>query len=605
MNGVARVMSLAIAWMVACAAIVAPGLPSRAFASAPDDPTVATGPVRLDADRLLVLERFQASGYPPATLTGDGSGGEDFLPPDDAVRPTLEDPLGQLDGNVPSLTASLSVPSLALTAYRSAETKSSTLATGCFVPWQVLAGIGKVESGHGSSTGAGTSIGPDGTLTQPIFGPQLSGGPGISRIVDTDDGVLDQDTDFDRAVGPMQFIPSSWKAYGQDGNDDGVIDPNNFFDATLAAAAHLCRTVPTDFSNDTAKLAQAIYGYNNSTAYVSRVLSWINAYRGVAAAPPAPAPYVAPTLQLPSLPQLPRALPPSFTPRAPVRKGPPAAKAPAAETPAAETPGAETPASETPSPTPCVPTSERPVATASASPKAKPAASSPATGPTPSASPTPSPSPVPCGTSTPPPPEDAGSDGPTPGIPSPPPSVAPTGSPATLPTPDPAPGPDPAATPVPPPAPTPVPSGPIPITDSEPAPAWSPGPMRVTVTGSAAKRRDAVDAAAVTRYVEKLVALSNEGNRRALRQLLVGLDDRRARAAVILEDLRAYGMVAPAQVEIVYPAKLNQPVQVEMTVWRRLEVEAGKAEEHPWLTFTLNDDATFDTVTVDADASKS
>ncbi len=129
--------------------------------------------------------------------------------------------------------------------------------------------------------------------------------------------------------------------------------------------------------------------------------------------------------------------------------------------------------------------------------------------------------------------------------------------------------------------------------------------MRVTVTGSAAKRRDAVDAAAVTRYVEKLVALSNKGNRRALRQLLVGLDDPRASTAAILEDLRAYGMVAPAQVEIVYPAKLNQPVQVEMTVWRRLEVEAGKTEEHPWLTFTLNDDATFDTVTVDADASKS
>ena len=59
-------------------------------------------------------------------------------------------------------------------------------------------------------------------------------------ITDTDGGRFDGDPDFDRAVGPVQFIPSTWATLGRDGNDDGVADPNNIYDGALSAATLLC-----------------------------------------------------------------------------------------------------------------------------------------------------------------------------------------------------------------------------------------------------------------------------------------------------------------------------------------------------------------------------
>ena len=101
------------------------------------------------------------------------------------------------------------------------------------LPWQVVAGIGKVESDHGRFAGA--TLQPDGTIRPAIIGIPLNGTNGTARISDTDDGRLDDDTVWDRAVGPFQFIPSSWAIFGQDGNADGIRDPNNVHDAVPAA----------------------------------------------------------------------------------------------------------------------------------------------------------------------------------------------------------------------------------------------------------------------------------------------------------------------------------------------------------------------------------
>jgi hypothetical protein len=173
------------------------------------------------------------------------------------------------------------IPAVVLDAYLNAEALAPELADRCAVRWQILAGIGKVESGHGTHGGA--DVLADGTVTPAIIGIALDGTGGTARIPDTDGGRWDGDPAWDRAVGPMQFIPSSWRRFGQDGNGDGHRDPNNIYDAALAAAAHLCWTRPGDYT-DTDQLARALLGYNRSHTYVETVLAWVDHYDRLARA---------------------------------------------------------------------------------------------------------------------------------------------------------------------------------------------------------------------------------------------------------------------------------------------------------------------------------
>jgi membrane-bound lytic murein transglycosylase B len=115
----------------------------------------------------------------------------------------------------------------------------------------------------------------NGDLTQSIIGIPLDGNNGTAVIGDSDGGELDGDTGFDRAVGPMQFIPTSWRTLGRDGNGDGTADPQNMYDAALAAAHLLCRGRTLDTDNG---LRGAFLGYNNSQAYASLVLDRTHAY---------------------------------------------------------------------------------------------------------------------------------------------------------------------------------------------------------------------------------------------------------------------------------------------------------------------------------------
>ncbi|MGO4429425.1 lytic transglycosylase domain-containing protein, partial [Streptomyces sp. MCAF7] len=84
-------------------------------------------------------------------------------------------------------------------------------------------------------------------------------------------------TTHDRAVGPMQFIPSTWATWGRDGNGDGAKNPNNIYDAALAAGAYLCAG-GRDLSVK-ADLDRAILGYNHSQEYLATVLSWFEYYK--------------------------------------------------------------------------------------------------------------------------------------------------------------------------------------------------------------------------------------------------------------------------------------------------------------------------------------
>ncbi|MEV5386525.1 lytic transglycosylase domain-containing protein [Streptomyces sp. NPDC052721] len=74
----------------------------------------------------------------------------------------------------------------------------------------------------------------------------------------------------------MQFIPSTWAHWGADGNGDGRADPNNVYDAALAAGRYLCAG-GRDLSNP-AELDRAILGYNHSAAYLRTVRAWYAYY---------------------------------------------------------------------------------------------------------------------------------------------------------------------------------------------------------------------------------------------------------------------------------------------------------------------------------------
>ncbi len=178
------------------------------------------------------------------------------------------------------------LPLAARTAYEHAAQEVLEESPGCDLPWQLVAGIGRVETDHGRFGGA--TLGVDGVSSPLIRGVPLNGVGPVAAIHDTDHGRLDGDRVWDRAVGPMQFIPSTWASAGRDGDGDGVEDPNDLDDAALATAAYLCPA--TGSIRDEATMRASIFGYNHSDYYVDLVMAFTTGYQtGVFSLPTAPA----------------------------------------------------------------------------------------------------------------------------------------------------------------------------------------------------------------------------------------------------------------------------------------------------------------------------
>jgi membrane-bound lytic murein transglycosylase B len=165
-------------------------------------------------------------------------------------------------------------PLVALDAYYRAATTVAEERPTCGVEWWGLAGISRVEGRHG--TYGGTLLMPNGDTNKRIIGIQLNGSNSTAVVGDTDDGTLDGDASYDRAVGPMQFIPQTWRRFGADGNDDGTTSPFNLYDSTLAAATYLC-TASRGLDADPG-LRAAYFSYNHSVLYVDSVLGYARLY---------------------------------------------------------------------------------------------------------------------------------------------------------------------------------------------------------------------------------------------------------------------------------------------------------------------------------------
>jgi len=156
-----------------------------------------------------------------------------------------------------AVAARVDVPARALVAYGSAEVRLHTALPGCHLSWVSLAGIGRIESNRGRYGGA--RLLPNGDESEPVMGVPLDGTNGNAAISSSGD--------YAHALGPMQFIPSTWASWATDGNGDGTANINNIDDAALTAGRYLCAQ-----GRDTASTAgwqAAILSYNQSGAYVN------------------------------------------------------------------------------------------------------------------------------------------------------------------------------------------------------------------------------------------------------------------------------------------------------------------------------------------------
>jgi hypothetical protein len=201
--------------------------------------------------------------------------GVELPAPASGTRPSLASRGGELLGvSIVQAVSTHGIPFSALAAYQRAAAVMDAADSACHLPWQLLAAIGRVESDHGRY--GASDLDTEGVAHPPIIGIPLNGKRNTSAISDTDAGLLDGDVKWDRAVGPMQFIPSTWSVVGVDADGDGRRDPQDIDDAALGAAVYLCAG-DGDLGTVAGREA-ALLRYNHSVDYVRLVLSIFAAY---------------------------------------------------------------------------------------------------------------------------------------------------------------------------------------------------------------------------------------------------------------------------------------------------------------------------------------
>ncbi|MFI5587650.1 lytic transglycosylase domain-containing protein [Amycolatopsis sp. NPDC051758] len=267
--------------------------------------TVRRAAAALAGGALVVLPTLTTGLPTPVVIAGTGNSLPDQAAP--LQQPNIVMPPIAVDGSLPAppvpmplvvpgghagsagISGPLGIPASMLKAYQNAAAILAKEQPNCHLDWALIASIGRIESNHAR----GGYVNAAGDTLEPILGPVLNGAGAFAAIADTDGGKYDGDTVWDRAVGPTQFIPSTWRGYASDGNGDGVSNPNNIYDEALATGRYLC-SGGLDLSTDAGQRI-AVRRYNNSQSYVDTVMAWASAYRsGVAQLPDSDVPIGAP-----------------------------------------------------------------------------------------------------------------------------------------------------------------------------------------------------------------------------------------------------------------------------------------------------------------------
>lgn len=174
--------------------------------------------------------------------------------------------------------AATGIPVRAVVAYAGAAMTKAEQMPECALSWTTLAAVGRIESDHGRH--GGSALDANGTAVPGIFGVPLVG-VGTADIPDSDGGAIDGDPVADRAVGPMQLIPQTWRNWHVDAGADGAEDPQNIDDAALAAANYLCRSSGAMDTEDGWRAA--ISAYNSSESYLRNVAAAAVGYNAAVA----------------------------------------------------------------------------------------------------------------------------------------------------------------------------------------------------------------------------------------------------------------------------------------------------------------------------------
>ncbi|HET6481614.1 MAG TPA: lytic murein transglycosylase [Actinoplanes sp.] len=270
-----------------------PGFPLGAAGGAPSAGQPSGLPGELPGGLPGGVPNGQPGGLPGGVTTGLPGGVTTGLPgtvpgglPTTAVPPggsTVGPAAGTQTGGRPADALAswavetgtrVGIPVVAVQAYSYAELVLQRTKPSCHLSWTTIAALAKVESSHGAANGAVLST--DGTALPSILGLPLDGKGGRQLVPDTDRGALDQDTTYDRAVGPLQFIPATWNSYKVDADNNGIADPNDIDDASLTAANYLCQG-GRDLTRPDAWW-DSILSYNAVRPYAQKVFDAANDY---------------------------------------------------------------------------------------------------------------------------------------------------------------------------------------------------------------------------------------------------------------------------------------------------------------------------------------
>ena len=229
------------------------------------------GPGKATAPEVTEPEPTGSAELPP---TDPPTGGPTASPSASPSVPPDARPATAFTPWAARLTGPLAIPQVALEAYGYAEWVLQQTRPTCKLQWTTLAAIGKVTTEHGKQDGS--SLDHLGRQRPALIGPPLNGTGGNPRVHDTDGGALDRDQNWDRTLGPMQFIASMWRVSGVDADGDEIADPQDIDDAALAAAYHLCAG-GQDLSV-VANWKAAVTGYHGLAGRIDKIFEEAQAY---------------------------------------------------------------------------------------------------------------------------------------------------------------------------------------------------------------------------------------------------------------------------------------------------------------------------------------